>query len=85
MSPFNKATAAKYKEVDGFLESMWKEANSVPTAIEPIDWEAYRKVIKAPGVVDQLKKEYESKSFPVLEDKKKATIQAYFKQLVSTI
>ena len=34
-------------------------ARSVPSKVEPIDWEAWEEAIETPGVVEELRAEYE--------------------------
>jgi len=81
VSPFNKNSSVHFREIDNRLDSMWKEANSIPTKMEPIDWDAYRKLIKEPGVVDALQKEYEAKTYPVLAPTNKEAVAAHFARL----
>jgi len=43
------------------------QANSVSRTVEPIDWAHWEKTIQTPGVVAELKAQYEGLSFPKVE------------------
>jgi len=45
---------------DARVSSKTAYARSIPKKVEAIDWDAWKKQIKAPGVVEALQKEYES-------------------------
>jgi len=58
-----KSTVDRFKGVEGDILMKTKYVNSIPTTVEPIDWEHWDSVIKAPGVVAALKEEYEGHVF----------------------
>jgi len=72
----------KFQELQAKLDALWREANSAPTKVEPINWDAWRKSIKQTQLVDQLQKEYESKVFPKIEPEVYMT-EAQYKQAIA--
>jgi len=59
----SSSTIERYKFTEGEILNKTKYANSIPATVEPIDWDYWKSAIAAPGVVDQLRKEYESHVF----------------------
>lgn len=61
-----KAVVAEWTSKEAEIVKMSAQANSVSQAVPAIDWSYWQNAIKTPGVVDQLKKEYEGLKFPVV-------------------
>jgi len=59
-----KATVAEWSRREGEINQMVQASRSVPNTVEPIDWAYWEKEISSPGLVAEMKKEYESLSFP---------------------
>lgn len=58
-----KATVAELKAKAADLIAKRQEANAVSKTVAPIDWEFWSKEINTPGVVDNIRKEYEALKF----------------------
>lgn len=62
------------------------EARSMPATVEAIDWEHWKTQIAAPGVVEEMQKEYEALNFPKVEpfnEDAKATIAGIEAEVVA--
>jgi len=59
----SSSTIERYKFAEGEILNKTKFANSIPATVEPIDWAYWNSAIAAPGVVEELKKEYDSHVF----------------------
>lgn len=73
-----KATVAEWGRREADIANQIKQARSVSRNVEAIDWAYWEKEIQSPGVVAEMKKEYEALSFPQVETdlSKKADIEA---------
>lgn len=74
-----KAVVADYQAKDAEIANMIREANSVSQKVEPVDWAYWKTQISAPGVVEQMQKDYEALNFPKVEahtPENKATLEA---------
>lgn len=56
----DKEVVADCRSLDASITSRNALAESIPKKVEPIDWDHWRSVISAPGVVDAIKKEHDS-------------------------
>jgi len=61
--------ASAWRELEGKLAKMRNEVMSAPKSVEPIDWAAWSKQISTPGVVDELKAQYEKALSSTVESK----------------
>jgi len=59
----SQATIDRFKVSESELLAKEKYTNSIPASVDAIDWDYWNSAISAPGVVDALKKEYESHEF----------------------
>jgi len=59
----SQATIDRFKLAESEILAKEKYTNSIPASVDPIDWDHWSSAIAAPGVVDALKKEYESHEF----------------------
>lgn len=59
-----KAVVAEWSRREGEINQMIQAARSVPKTVQAIDWAHWEKEIASPGLVAEMKKEYESLSFP---------------------
>lgn len=62
-----KAVIAEWSRREGDIAAKLREASSTKKEVEPIDWAYWKTQISAPGVVDEMQKEYESLKFPDVE------------------
>lgn len=62
-----KAVVADYQSKDSEISTMIRESNSVSQTVEPVDWAYWKTQITAPGVVEQMQKDYEALNFPKVE------------------
>lgn len=58
-----KETIDMYKSWDAQIDALRSKTGGMHE-LQPIDWAHWRKVIRTPGLVDQLQKDYESQVFP---------------------
>lgn len=58
-----KAVVAEWQSKDSEIATMMRESNSVSQTIEPIDWAYWETQISSPGVVAQMKADYEALKF----------------------
>lgn len=61
-----KAAVAEWQSRDGEISSKMMTAASISKTVEPIDWSYWSEAISTPGVVDELKAEYEALQFPTV-------------------
>jgi len=81
----NKSVVAEWQRRDSEINARNKEATGVSRTVEPIDWAHWESVISAPGVVAEMKKEYEALHFPKIEpftEAAKATIASIEEEVV---
>jgi len=77
-----KAVVAEWQAKDGEIQSLLSQARGTPLTVEKIDWAHWKSVITAPGVVEQMQKDYEALNFPKVDpfteeaNEKLASIQA---------
>lgn len=62
-----KAVVADYQSKDSEISTMIRESNSISQTVEPVDWAYWKTQITAPGVVEQMQKDYEALNFPKVE------------------
>jgi len=64
VKPWTSSTSVeRFKLADSEILQKNKFANGVPLTVEPIDWQYWNSAISAPGVVAELKKQYEEHVF----------------------
>jgi len=69
-----KAVVADWRAKAADIDVRTSKARSVKKTVEPIDWAAWEAKIQAPGVVAEMKKEYEALSFPKVNAYDEATL-----------
>jgi len=69
-----KPIADKFKECLKLFNDRQAEVASVPKEVEPIDWNYWESAISAPGVVDQIRKEYETYKYEDIDTSFLSTI-----------
>jgi len=52
-----------WRKLETEINTLKFTARSLPTEVPPIDWASWKKKIEAPGVVDEMQREYETKEF----------------------
>lgn len=62
-----KSVVADWQRKDGEVQRLKNEASGTKMNVEPIDWDYWEENISAPGVVEQMKKEYEALNFPKVD------------------
>lgn len=62
-----KSVVATWQNRDSEIQTRLRQAAGAKKEIEPIDWEYWKKTISAPGVVEQMQKEYEALNFQKVE------------------
>lgn len=62
-----KAVVAEWQAKDSEVQSKLAEASGTPLTVEPIDWAYWKTQISAPGVVEQMQKDYEALNFPTVD------------------
>jgi hypothetical protein len=63
----SKSFTDTWRKLDSDLNSMRFTAKSLPAEVPRIAWDDWRRKIKAPGVVDDIQKKYETKEFPLVK------------------
>jgi len=63
----NPAFIARMKELDNKFQSMKTEIFGVPEKIEAVDWSSFEKQIQNKALFQQIKKEYETMTFPAVK------------------
>lgn len=63
----SKAAVAEYQRKASEVNQMTQQAGSIAPTVESIDWEHWKTQIEAPGVVEEMQKEYEALNFPNVE------------------
>lgn len=81
-----KSVAEEWTRRQTEINQKLKEARSMPAKVEPIDWAHWEAAISTPGVVAEMKKEYEGLNFakvdPMTEDAK-ATVASIEAEVVA--
>lgn len=62
-----KATVAEWQAKDAEIQSMLAAARGTSLKVEPVDWAYWKTQISAPGVVEQMQKDYEALNFPTID------------------
>lgn len=63
----NKSVVAEWQRRESEINSRNKEATGVARNVEAVDWAYWETQITAPGVVEEMKKEYEALKFATVE------------------
>lgn len=61
------STVEEWTRRQAEINAKVKESRTLPHSVEAIDWEAWKSKIAAPGVVEEMKKEYEALQFPAVD------------------
>lgn len=62
---FFPEAARPYKEIEERIAAIWRDVYSAPSSVTPIDFTQWEKLIQNKALVAEIKKEYQSKTFPV--------------------
>jgi len=62
-----KAVVAEWQAKDSEIQSKLTEASGTSLKVEPVDWAYWKTQITAPGVVEQMQKDYEALNFPKVD------------------
>lgn len=62
-----KAVVAEWESKSQEINAKLAEARGTPMKVEPVDWAYWKTQITTPGVVDQMKKDYEALKFATVD------------------
>jgi len=62
-----KSVVADWQAKDSDIKKKLDVARSASKTVAPIDWEYWKTQISAPGVVEQMQKDYEALNFPTID------------------
>jgi len=62
-----KSVVAEWQSKNAEIQVKLAEARGTPLKVEPVDWAYWKTQITAPGVVEQMQKDYEAINFPVID------------------
>lgn len=66
-SPFSKALPQEFVDSQSQLDKMWAETYSAPKEVTPVDFAPFEAKIKNKTALEQIKAEYNSKTFKVVK------------------
>lgn len=61
-----KSVVAEWQGKDAEIQAKLQEAHGTALTVEPVDWAFWKTQISAPGVVEQMQKDYEALNFPTI-------------------
>lgn len=63
----NKSVIAEWQSKQGEVTTLNTAGRGLSLTVEPVDWAYWKTQITAPGVVEQMQKDYEALNFPVVD------------------